>query len=160
MIFLIDLQICDAEVVKLLSLIFENCVQYRIFPNLWKKSNIVSIHKEGDKQCMVNYHPVLFLPICGKTFEQLIFNPVFEFLEENRGKQKTETVGISGDLHKFSQSFLSDRLLTVVLNGQSSNWSPILTGVPQGSIFGPLLFLVYISNIPDKFRIVSKIVCR
>ena len=58
MIFLIDLQICDAEVVKLLSLIFENYVQYRIFPNLWKKSNTVPIQKNGDKQCMVSYRPV------------------------------------------------------------------------------------------------------
>ena len=78
------LQICGAEVVKPLSLIFKNCIQYGIFPNLWKKSNIVPIHKKGDKQCIVNYHPVLLLPICGKIFERLIFNPVFEFLEENK----------------------------------------------------------------------------
>ena len=70
--------------VKPLSLIFKNCIQYGIFPNLWKKSNIVPIHKKGDKQCIVNYHPVLLLPICGKIFERLIFNPVFEFLEENK----------------------------------------------------------------------------
>ena len=78
------LQSCGAEVVKPLSLIFKNCIQYGIFPNLWKKSNIVPIHKKGDKQCIVNYHPVLLLPICGKIFERLIFNPVFEFLEENK----------------------------------------------------------------------------
>ena len=41
------LQICGAEVVKPLSLIFKNCIQYGIFPNLWKKSNIVPIHKKG-----------------------------------------------------------------------------------------------------------------
>ena len=70
--------------VKPLSLIFKNCIQYRIFPNLWKKSNIVSIHKKGDKQCMVNYRAVSLLPICGNIFERLIFNPVFEFLEENK----------------------------------------------------------------------------
>ena len=78
------LQICGAEVVKPLSLIFKKCIQYGIFPNMCKKSNIVPIHKKGDKQCIVNYHPVLLLPICGKIFERLIFNPVFEFLEENK----------------------------------------------------------------------------
>ena len=36
------------------------------------------------KQCMVNYRPVSFLPICGKIFERFIFNPVFEFREENK----------------------------------------------------------------------------
>ena len=77
------LQICGAEVVKPLSLIFKNCIQYGIFPNLWKKLNIVPIHKEGDNQCMINYRPVSLLQICGKIFERLIFNPFFEFLEEN-----------------------------------------------------------------------------
>ena len=78
------LQICGAEVVKPLSLIFKKCIQYGIFPNMCKKSNIVPIHKKGDKQCIVNCRPVSLLPICGKIFERLIFNPVFEFLEKNK----------------------------------------------------------------------------
>ena len=74
------LQICGAEVVKPLSLIFKNCIQYRIFPNLWKKSNIVPIHKKSDKQCMINYHPVSLLPICDQIFERLILTQFLSFL--------------------------------------------------------------------------------
>ena len=66
---------------KLLLLIFKNCIQYGIFRNLWKKSNIVPIHKKGCKQCIVNLCPVSFLPICSKIFERVIFDPVFELLE-------------------------------------------------------------------------------
>ena len=78
------LKICDAEVVKSLLLIVKNCIQYGIFPNLWKKSNIEAIHEEGDKQCMFNYLPVLLLPICGKVYGRLIFNPVLAFLDRNK----------------------------------------------------------------------------
>ena len=68
------LQICAAEVVKTLSLISKGFIQYGLFSNLWKKSNIVPIHKKGNKQFMVNYCPVLLLPICEKIFERLVLS--------------------------------------------------------------------------------------
>ena len=54
-----------------------------IFPNTCKKSNIVPVHKKGDKQIVDNYGPVSLLPIFGKILERLIFNSTFEFLLEN-----------------------------------------------------------------------------
>ena len=49
-------------------------------------------------------------------------------------------------------SFLKDRYQRVVLNGQSSNWTNIRAVVPQGSILGPLLFLIYINDISDNLQ--------
>ena len=66
-----------------LSIIFKNCLQTGTFPNNWKKSNVVPIHKKGDKQLLQNYRPVSLLPMCGKIFEKIVFNPMLEFLEEN-----------------------------------------------------------------------------
>ena len=68
-----------------------------------------------------------------------------------------ETVGISSNLHKRFQSFICDTLKNLVLNGRSSNWSPILAGVPQGTILGPLLFLVYINDFPDNLESLAKL---
>ena len=54
-------------------------------------------------------------------------------------------------------SFLSKRLHRVVLNGQASEWQKVLAGVPQGSILGPLLFLISIKDIPANLECNMKI---
>ena len=55
-----------------------------IFPDIWKRSNICPIHKKGDKQIINNCRPVSLLPICGKIFERIIFNSLYEYVEENK----------------------------------------------------------------------------
>jgi len=60
---------------------------------------------------------------------------------------KLKTIGIEGEMINILENFLSGRMQRVAMNGSTSQWEKIEAGVPQGSILGPILFLVYINDI-------------
>ena len=70
---------------------------------------------------------------------------------------KLKSYGIEGELLLLLKNYLHNREQRVVLNGQTSEWKRIYSGVPQGSVLGSLLFLIYISDLPDGLTSMCKI---
>ena len=77
------IKLCDKSIIPAIPLIYKNCINSAIFPNIWKKFNVVPVHTKGDKQVVDNYRPVSLLPVFGKILERIIFSSLFEFLHEN-----------------------------------------------------------------------------
>ena len=64
--------------------------------------------------------------------------------------------GVTDNKLKWFQSYLNNRAQQCLVNGQLSNPKTITCGVPQGSILGPLLFLLYINDMPDRFMLMIR----
>ena len=76
------------------------------------------------------------------------FAKAFDSVPHNRLFTKVESYRLTGNLLNWLKSFLAGRKQRVVINGETSTWCNVLSGVPQGSVLGPLLFNIYVNNTP------------
>ena len=140
--------------------VLERILYKHIFNHL-KRNNFFtpcqSVFLPGDST--VNQLTYLYNRICsaldsGPEIRMVFFyiSKVFDKVWHTGLIFKLHAAGIDGKVLSFLRDYLSNRTQKVVLPGGSSKSLPVRAGVPQGSVLGPLMFLVYINNIVDNLE--------
>ena len=140
--------------------VFDRIISNNLF-KYFKENNLLSPHQSdflpGDscvQQLIAITHEIYKAFDCSPYLEVrgvfLDISKGFDEVSHDGLLYKLKRNGINEDLLKITESLLSDRYQRVILNGQTSKWNKITTGVPQGFVSGPLFFLIYINDLPSE----------
>ena len=197
------LKVIEPVIIKPLTLLINQVLNTRTFPDKLKIAKVIPIFKKGDPSLFENYRPISLLPAISKVIEKIIALQLSSYFEKNkllfdnqygfRPKHSTEHAaleliyriinkmdtneiplnifidlskafdtidhtillnklkyyGLKGSTLNLFQSYLNNRKQYTEIEDTTSTILPIHVGVPQGSILGPILFIIYVNDLPQ-----------
>ena len=148
-----------------------------MLPDEWKLANVVPVHKHGEKSHVEHYRPISLLSIISKVLKRCVFNNIkyhvyeqispyqngfmpgkscitqlVDALERIRRELDLRQFSFGGNILKWFRSYLINQHQRTTILGETSKSLPVTSGVPQGSILGPLLFLLYEDHLSNAVR--------
>ncbi|CAB4035969.1 Hypothetical predicted protein [Paramuricea clavata] len=153
---------CADVIAPSLTELFNKSLALGKVPTEWKYANIVPVPKTKETRIISIYHPISLLSLVSKVLEHAvhartlyIVKPLLHSQQHGfrAGRscitQLLDVVHNIGRLLHWYNDYLLGRKQRVVVDGVSSSYLDVTSGVPQGSIVGLLLFLVYVNDLPD-----------
>ena len=86
---------------------------------------------------------------CNVDVVYLDFSKAFDKVDHKLLLQKLQKIGIQGKIYEWIRSFLNNRKQRVIVDGEASESAEVKSGVPQGTVLGPVLFLIFINDITE-----------
>ena len=161
------IKICGASITVPLKIIFEQSLKERKFPELWRKIDVVPVHKKEDKNLIKNYRPVSLLPIFSKIYERVIYNALCNYFKSNNLFTPSQSGFLPGGsctaqllsaIHEIQTAF--DNIPAVDVRGIFLDISKVFDKVSHIGLYSNYKLMVLMVNYFLCWKIILKIVSK